>query len=142
STARPPTPSALVPTTKPPAVALRQRLRSWLIKPFTRFKPAGGSSSHPQALVLSCYTTRVCHRGVAQPGRAPGSGPGGRRVKSSRPDSSIQADTARFGMPPERAVDVFVDKISSKNNYLQHRSPSPLQSVAGKLRCCLKRHLK
>lgn len=27
-------------------------------------------------------------RGVAQPGRAPGSGPGGRRFKSSRPDFS------------------------------------------------------
>src|SRR5438046_1439876 len=26
------------------------------------------------------------HRGVAQPGRAPGSGPGGRRFKSSLPD--------------------------------------------------------
>src|SRR5207249_4424321 len=31
----------------------------------------------------------------------------------SRPDTSIQRDTARFGMPPKRAVHVFVDEISS-----------------------------
>ena len=31
-------------------------------------------------------------RGVAQPGRAPGSGPGGRRFKSSLPDQSFQSD--------------------------------------------------
>ena len=30
-------------------------------------------------------------RGVAQPGRAPGSGPGGRRFKSSLPDQLLQA---------------------------------------------------
>src|SRR5438046_6723567 len=29
-------------------------------------------------------------RGVAQPGRAPGSGPGGRRFKSSLPDQCLQ----------------------------------------------------
>src|SRR5438876_10122692 len=29
-------------------------------------------------------------RGVAQPGRAPGSGPGGRRFKSSLPDQYLQ----------------------------------------------------
>src|ERR1700746_1938908 len=32
----------------------------------------------------------VQRRGVAQPGRAPGSGPGGRRFKSSLPDQSFQ----------------------------------------------------
>ncbi len=31
----------------------------------------------------------VDSRGVAQPGRAPGSGPGGRRFKSSLPDQSF-----------------------------------------------------
>src|SRR5262245_32765632 len=31
-------------------------------------------------------TLQAKSRGVAQPGRAPGSGPGGRRFKSSRPD--------------------------------------------------------
>ena len=30
-------------------------------------------------------------RGVAQPGRAPGSGPGGRRFKSSLPDHLVSA---------------------------------------------------
>ncbi len=36
---------------------------------------------------LVCRTVRIVRsRGVAQPGRAPGSGPGGRRFKSSLPD--------------------------------------------------------
>ena len=30
--------------------------------------------------------SRVMHRGVAQPGSAPGLGPGGRRFESCRPD--------------------------------------------------------
>src|SRR6202046_1248130 len=41
-------------------------------------------------MVLSCVVKpQPLHykiRGVAQPGRAPGSGPGGRRFESSRPD--------------------------------------------------------
>src|ERR1700734_1697719 len=35
-------------------------------------------------------------RGVAQPGRAPGSGPGGRRFKSSLPDQSLQTLKRHF----------------------------------------------
>src|SRR5246500_1187684 len=35
-------------------------------------------------------------RGVAQPGRAPGSGPGGRRFKSSLPDHYFQAHKLHF----------------------------------------------
>ena len=35
-------------------------------------------------------------RGVAQPGRAPGSGPGGRRFKSSLPDQSFQTLKQHF----------------------------------------------
>src|SRR6478609_175613 len=35
-------------------------------------------------------------RGVAQPGRAPGSGPGGRRFKSSLPDQYFQSLTINF----------------------------------------------
>jgi hypothetical protein len=35
-------------------------------------------------------------RGVAQPGRAPGSGPGGRRFKSSLPDQYFQALKQHF----------------------------------------------
>jgi hypothetical protein len=37
-------------------------------------------------------------RGVAQPGRAPGSGPGGRRFKSSLPDQSFICPTRRHGL--------------------------------------------
>ncbi len=40
-----------------------------------------------RALPLSNHAS---FRGVAQPGRAPGSGPGGRRFKSSLPDHSFQ----------------------------------------------------
>src|ERR1700754_4079881 len=43
------------------------------------------------ALPLSCSS-----RGVAQPGRAPGSGPGGRRFKSSLPDQSSQVIKVNF----------------------------------------------
>src|ERR1035437_5779262 len=39
------------------------------------------------------YASATHVRGVAQPGRAPGSGPGGRRFKSSLPDHIIQAFT-------------------------------------------------
>ena len=38
-------------------------------------------------------------RGVAQPGRAPGSGPGGRRFKSSLPDQSFQVHKRYFWFP-------------------------------------------
>ena len=41
------------------------------------------------ALVFFCKVLPLS-RGVAQPGRAPGSGPGGRRFKSSLPDQSFQ----------------------------------------------------
>ena len=43
---------------------------------------------------LPCCRPRC--RGVAQPGRAPGSGPGGRRFKSSLPDQSFQALKLHF----------------------------------------------
>jgi hypothetical protein len=50
-------------------------------------------------------TVRVggLRRGVAQPGRAPGSGPGGRRFKSSLPDHSFQSLTIS-GSPSTVAV--------------------------------------
>src|SRR6202011_4241936 len=47
-------------------------------------------------------------RGVAQPGRAPGSGPGGRRFKSSRPDQFFQALEAHFWISVYSAVVNFV----------------------------------
>jgi hypothetical protein len=46
-------------------------------------------------------------RGVAQPGRAPGSGPGGRRFKSSLPDQFFQSDTKGFWSAVYTAVDDF-----------------------------------
>src|SRR5207248_11310468 len=49
-------------------------------------------------------------RGVAQPGSAPGSGPGGRRFKSSRPDHSFQEVTSDSWLFSYIAVDNFVDR--------------------------------
>ena len=50
-------------------------------------QPGGAVSlSQPQLLYFGCRPTR---RGVAQPGRAPGSGPGGPEFKSLRPDHSL-----------------------------------------------------
>src|SRR5580704_2486089 len=47
----------------------------------------GYVSKFPDALA---FLPRPCNsRGVAQPGRAPGSGPGGRRFKSSLPDQIL-----------------------------------------------------
>ncbi len=48
-------------------------------------------------------------RGVAQPGRAPGSGPGGRRFKSSLPDQSFQSVKRYFWFSRYIAVVDFVD---------------------------------
>jgi hypothetical protein len=45
-------------------------------------------------------------------------GAGGRRFKSSRPDSLIQRDTARFGMSPERAVDVLYIISSAEHRHV------------------------
>src|ERR1700735_2541252 len=49
----------------------------------------------PRALCRSSSARRAC-RGVAQPGRAPGSGPGGRRFKSSLPDHYLQTHKRYF----------------------------------------------
>jgi hypothetical protein len=43
------------------------------------------AQAHPN-VVLPSRSVGDSSRGVAQPGRAPGSGPGGRRFKSSLPD--------------------------------------------------------
>ena len=51
-------------------------------------------SNPAKAPGISCGAAHS--RGVAQPGRAPGSGPGGRRFKSSLPDQSFQAHKLRF----------------------------------------------
>ena len=48
-------------------------------------------------------------RGVAQPGRAPGSGPGGRRFKSSLPDQSFQILQLHFWFSVDIESDEIVD---------------------------------
>ena len=52
-------------------------------------------------------------RGVAQPGRAPGSGPGGRRFKSSLPDHFFQSLKLQFWICVYTDVDDFVTVKSS-----------------------------
>ncbi len=70
--------------------------------------------NYPQPVQLSCpvlrsgQTDSSCHRhltassvrGVAQSGSAPGSGPGGRRFESSRPDHSSEIHQHRNRLPP------------------------------------------
>ena len=41
---------------------------------------------------------KIERRGVAQPGRAPGSGPGGRRFKSSLPDHQVSLNQLISGL--------------------------------------------
>ena len=65
--------------------------------------PTSNEPEGPAQHTLFCYNSvvaatnsilpvrRTSSRGVAQPGRAPGSGPGGRRFKSSLPDQSSQS---------------------------------------------------
>src|SRR3954452_15718262 len=56
--------------------------------------------------VQRTYSLLQISRGVAQPGRAPGSGPGGRRFKSSLPDQSL--------ISPARSLNDFVESNVSK----------------------------
>ena len=55
--------------------------------PLRRTGPSAPSGQHTAA-----------HRGVAQPGRAPGSGPGGRRFESSLPDHLVKAATSGLSL--------------------------------------------
>ena len=72
-----------------------------------------------------CFSIRpsaYC-RGVAQPGSAPGSGPGGRRFKSSRPDHSFQQFGFRFHFIPTVTVAVFVVTLPETDSaYLKAKS--------------------
>jgi hypothetical protein len=88
-------------------------------------RPLSRASLNPQAQVarrqnvILCGFESLCcsgggrhpiiRRGVAQPGRAPGSGPGGRRFKSSLPDQSFQGHKLRFWFFVSSAVVDFVD---------------------------------
>src|SRR5438477_12064089 len=60
----------------------------------------------PQQFATGCYNKcihLVENRGVAQPGRAPGSGPGGRRFKSSLPDHLYSSHLKKIEEVPLRA---------------------------------------
>src|SRR6185369_14352971 len=61
-----------------------------------------------QLLPLPPAWVATFRRGVAQPGRAPGSGPGGRRFKSSLPDQSFQQLPLNFWLSVYSGVDDFV----------------------------------
>jgi hypothetical protein len=68
---------------------------------FVRTHEASVTGQSPSRTHCECYNRLIVlgafpilpapirSRGVAQPGRAPGSGPGGRRFKSSLPDQSF-----------------------------------------------------
>ena len=60
-------------------------------------------------------------RGVAQPGRAPGSGPGGRRFKSSLPDHLLSATYTPLKSRKIPAVDknatVLTSLVSPAENH-------------------------
>ena len=66
-------------------------------------------------------------RGVAQPGRAPGSGPGGRRFKSSLPDQSFQALKLHFWFSVYMdGVEIVDGHIFLENSRKFHRIMEPL----------------
>ena len=71
---------------------------------------------------LPATSLRFCkpfiYRGVAQPGRAPGSGPGGRRFKSSLPDQFLQSLTRDFWFSVYSGVDDFEAVRASEINKL------------------------
>src|SRR5580658_9210675 len=78
--------------TKIVAAAAEEKLRAVsiiLIRRKLRSKPVRAECSKIGRLTTS--------RGVAQPGRAPGSGPGGRRFKSSLPDQSFSRSFSCLG---------------------------------------------
>jgi hypothetical protein len=72
--------------------------------PSENFDEASAGVAHPiprrpamyNLGVVSSLRAAAPRRGVAQPGRAPGSGPGGRRFKSSLPDQFF-SKTCRIG---------------------------------------------
>src|SRR5438445_6571498 len=63
---------------------------------YNRSLLVGAGSRRPSNL-LPQRRAATRRRGVAQPGRAPGSGPGGRRFKSSLPDQSFHVRSGDIG---------------------------------------------
>jgi hypothetical protein len=72
-------------------------------------------------------------RGVAQPGRAPGSGPGGRRFKSSLPDHLLQSDVRPFWFFGYNSVDDFVTAKYSSVLKVVSRSHLPYNLRSSRL---------
>ena len=68
-------------------------------------------------------TRRFRSRGVAQPGRAPGSGPGGRRFKSSLPDQSFNQLQDYFSASNSNGVDFVAVKASQFNKQRLRKVP-------------------
>ena len=71
-------------------------------------------SKPPECGGFCFFSSLRTRRGVAQPGRAPGSGPGGRRFKSSLPDQFFQAVSLSPGVFVYSGVDDFVDGGTSQ----------------------------
>ena len=69
------------------------------------------------------YAAATQVRGVAQPGRAPGSGPGGRRFKSSLPDQEKKRDISDFA----HAKSLFCGRFRGRGKFPAHRH----RSIAG-----------
>jgi hypothetical protein len=87
---------------------------------------------------MLCYNQDGIHppgwfsRGVAQPGRAPGSGPGGRRFKSSLPDHSFQSLTIDFWFAALIAVGEIEAAKASKINKMKFFSVLAVASAVGR----------
>jgi hypothetical protein len=65
-------------------------------------------------------------RGVAQPGRAPGSGPGGRRFKSSLPDHSLSSHRMEQPRPHSAALPLVASRSPIK--FIVTQEPERLHS--------------
>src|SRR5271165_1283214 len=77
-------------------IAPFSRVRAGRLRPgFLRSASATLNGAHSRGKTRQAapqrYAPATHVRGVAQPGRAPGSGPGGRRFKSSLPDHSLES---------------------------------------------------
>jgi hypothetical protein len=73
-------------------------------------------------------------RGVAQPGRAPGSGPGGRRFKSSLPDQCFQSLTMNFWF----AALMDVGEIeAAKASEINQKTAGPISKIRSHVFCAI-----
>src|SRR5580700_4105580 len=73
-------------------VEIRMQSHGWVAE-FGTLRRIAGAAVENAARAFGVPASFHNERGVAQPGRAPGSGPGGRRFKSSLPDHFLIADS-------------------------------------------------